>query len=419
MKIIAILKNIAKKSTSLRILMRNTRYFVYKLRYMLRGISVRTDENLVVFSAYNGKSYACSPKAVYEYMLQNDNFSEYQFVWIFDKPENYKFLEDNRNTKIVKSQSSECEKYLHMAKYWIFNFRALDHWVPRSNQIYVQCWHGTPLKRLGYDITNSDNAMNSIREIQSKYKIDTKRLDYLLSPCEFVTEKFSSAWNLKKFGKEDAILEIGYPRNDFLNQYTNKNVLSVKRALGLENLDKKIILYAPTWRDNQYDSASGYVYECPVNFDFLKRKLEDECIILFRAHYLVADNFDFDAYDGFVYDVSKYDDINDLYIISDLLITDYSSVFFDYAILKRPVLFYMYDMEEYRDEMRGFYLNSSDLPGPILRTEDELVEAIGKVNLLSDEKQLIERFNNVYNPMNDGRAAERLAEIIREKGKRA
>lgn len=413
MKLVHVLKNIAKKSTFLRILMRNGMYSAKKVVYKLRGISVKVDEKLLIFGAYNGKSYACSPKAVYEYMIGSDQFADYQFVWLFDKPEEYRFLEKNRNTLVVKNHSAECEKYLHLAKYWIFNFRAQDHWVPNKNQVYVQCWHGTPLKRLGYDITNSDNAMNSVKEIQSKYRTDTKRLDYLLSPCQFVTDKFGSAWNLKKYGKEKAILEIGYPRNDFLNKYTEADVLRVKKSLELESCDKKIILYAPTWRDNQHDAKAGYVYDNPVDFDFLKEKLSDEYIILFRAHYLVADKFDFEAYKGFIYNVSQYDDINELYVLADLLITDYSSVFFDYAILGRPMIFYMYDMEEYRDEMRGFYLDVSSLPGPILKTEAELADAVcNAYKNPADTADMIKAFNKEYNLMNDGNAAKRLVDII-------
>ena len=126
----------------------------------------------------------------------------------------------------------------------------------------------------------------------------------------------------------------------------------------------------------------------------------------------MADNFDFAAYDGFIYDVSQYDDINELYVISDKLITDYSSVFFDYAILERPMLFYMYDMEEYRDEMRGFYLNVEDLPGPVLRNEKELVKAIKSAVIKNDDVTMIKCFNEEYNSMNDGKASQRLADII-------
>ena len=256
--------------------------------------------------------------------------------------------------------------------------------------------------------------MNSVREIRSKYKTDTKRLDYLLSPCQFVTEKFSSAWNLKEFGKEEAILKIGYPRNDFLNTFTGDDVQAIKERLGLSGCDKKIILYAPTWRDNQHDAQAGYVYENPVDFDYLKKQLEEEYIVLFRAHYLVADYFDFHAYEGFIYNVSSYDDINDLYIAADLLVTDYSSVFFDYAILGRPMLFYMYDMEEYRDEIRGFYLETSDLPGPIVKTEKQLADAIHAIDF-DKHDSTVKQFNQEYNLLNDGKASARLADILLRK----
>lgn len=411
MKIVAVLKSAAKKSTRLRILMRETFYIIKKIRYKCRGFFAKVDEKIIVFGAYNGRNYACSPKAIYEYILQDEKFEDYQFVWIFNHPKEYQFLEKKRNTIIVKNQSVECERYLQKAKYWIFNFRAVDQWVPKKNQIYVQCWHGTPLKRLGYDITNSDNAMNSVLEIQNKYKTDTKRFKYLLSSCRFVTEKFTTAWNLKQFHKENAILEVGYPRNDFLSTFSSDDVAAIKKRLGLEKCAKKIILYAPTWRDNQHDAEAGYVYESPVDFEYLYRKLSNEYVILFRAHYLVADNFDFDAYQGFLYDASSYDDINDLYIAADMLITDYSSVFFDYAITEKKMIFYMYDMEEYRDEVRGFYLDVDELPGKIVQNERDLINEIKAPHSI-ETLQDIKSFNLEYNKMNDGQATMRLVETI-------
>ncbi|MDO5590030.1 MAG: CDP-glycerol glycerophosphotransferase family protein [Lachnospiraceae bacterium] len=412
MSILSKVKEIAKKSSFLRVLARNTVYGVQKMEYRSHGKKYNIDEKLVVFSAYDGRNYACSPKAVYEYMLGRDEFLDYNFIWLFADPQKHKYLEENRNTKVISNRGAECEAYLHQAKYWIFNFRAVDYWLPTKEQVYVQCWHGTPLKRLGYDITNSDNAMNSVGEIQSKYRTDAARFKYMVSPCQYVTEKFTSAWNLKETGKQDAILEIGYPRNDFLCKYTEEDIMRVKKNLGIENVQKKILLYAPTWRDNQHDASKGYVYKNPVDFKYLQEKLGDEYIILFRAHYLVANSFDFSMYKDFLYDVSSYDDINELYIISDMLITDYSSVFFDYAILERPMLFYMYDMEEYRDEMRGFYLDVSELPGPIVTDEKSLVSEISGAQEHGIDRENVKEFNKKFNLKNDGNAAERLVQII-------
>jgi len=405
------LKNIAKKSTIARILMRTMRNTLKSMLYKVRGIGIKHQNNVIIFGAFNGKSYTCSPKAVYEYMLEDDRFDSYEFIWIFDEPDKYKFLEANRNTILVKSGSVACEKSLHKAKYWFLNFRAPDHWKPSSGQIYVQCWHGTPLKRLGYDISATDNSMNSIKEIREKYRTDAERFSYLVSPCRFSTEKFITAWNLQEMGRAKDVVETGYPRNDYLTKYKDADIGRIKEQLGLDKSDKKIILYAPTWRDNQHDSKLGYVYKNPVDFDLLKRQLGDKYIILFRAHYFVANSFDFDKYDGFIYDVSEHDDINDLYIVSDILITDYSSVFFDYAILERPIIFYMYDIEEYRDEMRGFYLDTDELPGPIVEKEEELIREIISAYDTYDQCK-VEKFNRVYNELNDGDASKRLVELV-------
>ena len=412
MKIFVVLKSIAKKSKVLRIFIRNIMYGIEKINYKLIGLTVKEDEKSIVFGAYNGKSYACSPKAVYEYMLKDDFFSDYKFVWLFENPDDHLDLQNNKNTVLVKNRTKLCKKYLHTARYIILNYRAPDYWTPAKKQVYIQCWHGTPLKRLGYDILTSDNAMNSIEEIQKKYKTDALRINYLLSSCKFTTEKFATAWNLENFNKKDALIEIGYPRNDILSKYTQEQVEKIKVKLGLLNSEKKIILYAPTWRDNQYDASKGYVYSNPVDFDLLNKKLSDDYIILFRAHYMVANHFDFKQYEGFIYDVSDYDDINELYIISDYLITDYSSVFFDYAILERPIFFYMYDMDEYANEMRGFYIDVNELPGPIVKTETELIKAI-KANSKDNYKEMLREFNCKYNEKNDGKAAERLADIIK------
>ena len=120
--------------------------------------------------------------------------------------------------------------------------------------------------------------------------------------------------------------------------------------MGIENDKRKIILYAPTYRSNQHQTGVGYVYKEEVDFERLQKEIGQDYIILFRPHYFIANVFDFEKYKGFVYNVSDIDDINELYIITDLLITDYSSVFFDFANLKRPMIFYMYDLAHYRDE---------------------------------------------------------------------
>lgn len=397
--------DLAKKNKAFRIAFRGSRDAAYRAKMTLDGPFAKIDEKLIYFQTFSGRGYSDSPKAIYEYMLQSDEYSDYRFVWCFKEPEKYADLPENGRTEIVKFRTRADNRALRRAKYWITNYRMLNHQFPRKGQVYVQCWHGTPLKRLGYDIKEGHNVMNSQSEVREKYRSDAKRFSYILSPSPFATEKFASAWNLNKTGQRDKIIEEGYPRNDRLINAPAEERDRLRRALGIEG--KKAILYAPTWRDNQHTSGTGYTYKTEVDFDRLQRELGEDYVILFRAHYLVANSFDFGRYDGFVKDVSSYGDINDLYIASDILVTDYSSVFFDFSNLCKPIIFYMYDLEEYGDEIRGFYLSLDELPGPIVRDETGLIEALAKCDgWKADDsyRAFVQRFN----PYEDGNSSERV-----------
>lgn len=409
---------LTKKNIIIRKVVRWLIYIKRYVSYLFIKIINKTDNKLICFNSFSGKSYSCSPKAIYEYMLTQDKYKDYKFVWSFKNPEKYKFLENNRNTKVISNKGNQYYQAMASAKYWILNYRIADHIYPKKNQVYVQCWHGTPLKRLGYDIKNLDNALNSVDEIRFKYKVDADKFKYILSPSDFASERFISAWNLKEVGKENAVIEEGYPRNDKLNNYNNFDINKIKSKLGIESTNKKIILYAPTWRDNQHNSSIGYTYKTEIDFDNLRKAIGDEFIILFRAHYLVANRFDFDKYKGFIYNVSKYDDINDLYIVSDILLTDYSSVFFDYANIKKPMIFYMYDFDTYKNKIRNFYIDINELPGPIITNQNEQL-LIEEIIALRDTKAYYDKygkkyadFNNKYNYLDDGNAAKRVAEKI-------
>ena len=397
---------IAKKNVLFRKLARKLLYWKRYIVFKMRGIGKKIEPKTIIFYAFKGKSYACSPKAIYEYMMTYKEYADFHFIWAFTEPEKYQFLLKNENTTIVKYGGSEFEKKLITAKYWIFNYRIEDHIYPKKEQVYIQCWHGTPLKKLGYDLKATHNAMNSETEIHDKYRIDAKKFKYLISPSRFATEKFISAWNLKEVHKEDVIIEQGYPRNDFLYNFQEEDIKRIKQKLNIPS-NKKVILYAPTWRDDQHQAGVGYTYHTEVDFDVLKEKLQNEYVILFRAHYLVANAFDFDKYTDFIYNVSDIDDINELYIVSDILITDYSSVFFDYANLKRPMIFYMYDFDKYKDDLRGFYIDIEELPGCITKTEMELIAAIENTKEF-EYNEKYQKFNAKYNYLDDGSATKRV-----------
>lgn len=411
-KIKEVALEIAKRSNSFRIASRKALYLQRKVVYDRIAAAHKVEPNVILFCSFDGRSYSDSPRAIYEYMLAHSEYDKYTFIWAFRDPYRYKDILDNPRTYIIQSGTASYEEQLAKSKYWVFNYRVADHIYPKNDQVYVQLWHGTPLKKLGYDISISDNAMNSKKEIRSKYDTDANKFNFLLAPSEFAKEKFISAWNLIEKGKENCVIVEGYPRNDYLINHKSEDRDKIKRELGIP-VDKKVILYAPTWRDNQHNSKLGYVYTTEVDFDLLKQELADDYIIVFRAHYLVANSFDFEKYNGFIFDASRINDINSLYVASDMLITDYSSVFFDYANLDRPMLFYMYDYEKYASQIRGFYMDVNELPGPIVKTSAELINCIKNSDkILKDNKEKYAKFKAKYTYLDDGMSSKRVAEII-------
>ena len=412
-KIKTALMNLAKKNMFLRRLMKGTYKIYKKAIYVKYYITNRVNNDLIVFESFMGRTYSDSQKALYQEMLRDEFFNNFTFVWAFKNPEKYDFLKDNKNTVVIKYGSKDFLKYMAKAKYWITNSRLPEYLIKKRKQKYIQCWHGTPLKRLGFDIkTEGGNALNSKKEIREKYEQDAKRYNYMLSPSKFCTEKFISAFNLKKLKKENCIVELGYPRNDFLFKVTDEYVMSLKDKLGIPK-DKKVILYAPTWRDNQHKTGVGYTYNLNIDFDKLKEKLQDEFVIIFRTHYFISNSFDFEKYKGFIFNMSDHDDVNDCYVLSDILITDYSSVFFDYANLKRPMIFYMYDLDEYQGKLRDFYFSLDKLPGPIVKTEQDLVEAILSVD--ENKNKYMEKyteFNKEFNYLDSGNCSKNILERI-------
>lgn len=375
-----------------------------------------TDPKLVVFESFQGRSYSCSPKAIYEYMLSRPEFSDYRYVWVFRDTDSHGSFPEN--TKLVKFDSEEAINAYCSAGTWIVNSRLRDFFIPRSDQKYIQCWHGTPLKKIGCDVTAAGNATSTVEEIHAEYSKDAEKIYKFISPCKFTSEKLASAFNIKESEIGNKIIQQGYPRNDALFSTSDEEIEKIKAKLNIPE-NKKVILYCPTYRDNQYNE-DGYSFEIGIDFDSLKNKCGDDSVILFRAHYFIADKFDFGKYNGFVIDVSNYDDINHLYLASDILITDYSSAFFDYANLVRPMIFYLYDFEEYKNNMRDFYFGTAMLPGVTVHEQDKLETAITAIvdnmkkggNGLGRYSTAIAAFNKRFNPLEDGYSAERTVKEI-------
>ncbi|GEB76515.1 CDP-glycerol glycerophosphotransferase family protein [Sporolactobacillus inulinus] len=328
-------------------------------------------KNLVMFESFFGRQYSCNPRAIYEYM--KDHCPEYQLVWSANA--NYIDLFEQHQLPYVKRFSLKWLMLMTRANYWVTNVR-LPLWMSKpKDTIYLQTWHGTPLKRLAMDIEEVHMPGINTEKYKRDFLAETARWDYLISPNAYSSEIFARA-----FGFENEMIESGYPRNDFLYKSNNKETIdAIKDRVGLPK-DKKVILYAPTWRDNQFYGKGRYRFELDLDLQRMRESLGEDYVLIMRMHYLIADHLDLSEFEGFAYDFSHHEDIRELYLISDLLITDYSSVFFDYANLKRPMLFFTYDIEDYRDHLRGFYFDfEKKAPGPLVLTTDELIQAVKKI----------------------------------------
>ena len=372
--------------------------FMYNMIYK----HIKVDEKTIMFISYHGKGYLCSPKYIHKELLRDPRFKDFKFIYPL-KNKN----EVIDGAEVIKYRGLKYFYYLAKSKYWIVNCKLPAYCLKKDNQVYIQTWHGTPLKRLAHDIEAKDDMtfyrskMNR-SEMTKSYDVDVEKYDYLISPNSYSTDIFKSCFKIKP----EKIKEYGYPRNDYLVNITDEEKDKLKNKYNIPKY-KKVILYAPTWRDNKFNEK-GYIHELKVDFNKWRNILGDEYVVIFKPHYLISNKFKDIKLDNFLFSFDENVDINELYVMSDLLITDYSSVFFDYAILNRPILFYMYDLEEYRDELRGFYLDiNKELPGKITIDEDELLSVIKNENYKEYDEKLKE-FRNTYNNLEDGKASQRV-----------
>lgn len=318
----------------------------------------------ILFESWWGEKYHCNPRYLYEYI--DKNHPEYECVWSL----NDEHTPINGNGKRVRKNTLKYFYYLATSKYFVNNVNFQDHYVKRDGQIEIATMHGTPLKTLGFDVPG---------ELETKKKEENftrrcSRWNYLTVQSDFVADVTKSCYHYDK-----ELLKVGYPRTDILFTKNNeKDINEIKEKLGLP-LDKKVILYAPTWRiRNKFDLM--------LDLKSFKKNLSDDYVLILRIHPFAVKGWDQPETDDFVYDFSAFDSAEELYLVSDLLITDYSSVMFDYAILDRPIILFTYDMEEYKDKLRGMYIDIREhKPGPILYTSEEVEDAI--INIDETEKE--------------------------------
>jgi CDP-glycerol glycerophosphotransferase len=233
--------------------------------------------------------------------------------------------------------------------------------------------------------------------------------DLLLSPNPFSTPIMRRA-----FRYEGEIGEYGYPRNDLLGRGTAETAARVRDRLGLP-AGKRVVLYAPTWRDNQvYANGRRYRFDMRLDLERAWRELGEDHVFLIRGHHHNADDVPAGMRDGFALNVTAYPDITELYLVSDVLVTDYSSAMFDYAVTGRPILFFTYDLAEYRDSLRGFYFDfEAEAPGPLLADSAGVIEAVRDVDAVAAEhRDAYQRFTARFCPLDDGKAGARVCDRV-------
>ena len=405
-----------------RLMVRHSYWNLQAKKYDSMAADVPVNTKLVFFEAFGGRSFACSPRAIYLQMSSDVRFADFSFVWSFKggprlEQAGTEPLLVNDRTRLVQRGSSEYFNALASAAVIIQNNRLPEYVTPKPEQTFVQCWHGTPLKRLGYDVEiETTNALNTTKELADRFGMDMEKWTYLLSPSPYTSEHLADAFGLPRERRADVILEEGYPRNDEIALAAadpeGSHQHEIREQLGIPK-GKKALLYAPTWRDDSYKAGVGYTFDYLIDFDLLQRELGEEWVVLFRPHYYIANEFDFSKYGDFVIDVSKWEDINELYIAADALVTDYSSVMFDYAILRRPIALFVPDYATYANNIRGFYFDLSEIPGPHCMKTEELVAT------LKDPAAYWQRYGDAYDayvkrfcPKDDGHAAERVINRI-------
>ena len=361
----------------------------------------------VIFESFAGKQYSCNPRAIYEYM--KEHHPEYNLIWSVNP--SYTEIFEEKNVPYIHRFTLKWLFAMARAEYWVVNSR-LPLWIPKpKHTTYVQTWHGTPLKRLAVDMEEVHMPGTNTEKYKQNFTKEASKWDYLISPNRYSTEIFARAFQFNK-----TMIESGYPRNDFL--YTDnrpETMKAIKRKMNIPE-DKKVILYAPTWRDDQFYKKGKYKFDLDLNLEKLREEIGDNYVIVLRMHYLVAENFDLSPYKGFAYDFSSYEDIRELYMVSDLLITDYSSVFFDFANLKRPMIFFVPDIETYRDKLRGFYFDfEQEAPGPLVKTTEEVIEKI-KETETSDYRlpDIFEPFYEKFCYLETGNSSEKVVNRIFE-----
>lgn len=320
--------------------------------FRLIGIFIPIDENAVLLNSFSGKKFNDSPKVLFEEMLAREDCNNLHYIWAFNHPEDFDIPQVNK----VKMDSWAYWKACLSTKYWITNVnieRGLS--IKKSGTVYVNTWHGSGMKVSGNSVSG-----------RSDY--DFSSVDVFTSDGPLIEQIMIKSFN----ARPSSFLRCGRPREDSL--YALRERGSVQEIKGQFGIDpkKKLVLYAPTWRESTNHGAS-FDEKPPMDVEKWKRVLGDEFIIGIRAHSITT-NIDGIAFDDRIRDYSDENDLNRLLFATDVLISDYSGILMDYAILGRPTLGFVYDFKEY-SKSRGIYFDPREYL-TMFEDEDSLLDYI-------------------------------------------
>ncbi|EOZ2235537.1 CDP-glycerol glycerophosphotransferase family protein [Campylobacter coli] len=367
-------------------------YFYQKCIYTEFYESEKVIDTFILYQSHTARNMSCNPYAIFKYLLQHSDFKNYIHIWavndIESVPKKYKKL---KNVVLVKPGSVLYLKYLACAKYLINSGSFFRFFIRKKEQKYLATWHGTPLKFLGKDIKRGF----------LDYEVTQK--DFLQSTHIIAPNKHTASVLIDRYDIEGIysgmVYESGYPRIDTTINITDAEKKLIKKQLGIKE-DKKIILYAPTYR-NSFEKAD-------LNFEQVRKDIEilqesTDYTVLYRGHYTTEQNTN-------ILSVSREIDTNELLSIVDVLITDYSSIFFDFMVLERPIIFYAYDYEQYKNE-HGLYFDYIKLE---CQNCTNITEVVGKLNNPVKLKQCIIRSDIAQNFISyeDGNATKRVVDMF-------
>ena len=320
--------------------------------FKIIGLFIPTDDKLVLMNGH-GFRYNDSPRAMYEKMVELGMLDEYRVIWALREPDKW---------EIEGAEKVELDtlKYFFTAlkaKYWIscVNIERGLHFKKKKT-VYLNTWHGASLNFVG-------NAVSKRKDFHYEH------VNYFCINGEYERDFVIRDFNLRP----ESLLATGYPRNDELYAATDATRAEKRELLGIPE-GKRVLLYAPTWRDST-DGGVSHKLAPPIDWKKWKQELGDEWVILLRTHPYTTKLMNVE-FDDFVIDCIEYPRINDLLIAADILVSDYSSTSLDYAILEKPIACFGYDYEEYK-AVRGFYFDLEEVfPNGVIRTEDKLLEHI-------------------------------------------